>query len=287
MSETMTSRARVLAPIKAVHHALTDAGSLRVWLAEHAEVDLPGRYAFWGRHTPEGDAPHQRPLHVDDTTPRFTWLLGGEETTVEFRLEEESADATVITVSQTHFSFQEMMSGSGIRGVLHTFWALAIANLVDHVEGRPITSRLDFTSADLREEVVIDASPEEVYDSLIDSGKVTRWFGVPFEIDPRVGGDYTMSGMQDNPAKILDLEPGGKLSVDWGGAGVSTWELAGSEGKTRLTLVQSGFQAERPPYASWAGIISGLAELRRFHELADWRPIWLGDATPEDAPATV
>ena len=66
MSEPMTCRARLAAPVEAVRHALTDPAELRVWLAEHAEVELPQRYAFWGRYTPEGDAPHQRLLHVDE-----------------------------------------------------------------------------------------------------------------------------------------------------------------------------------------------------------------------------
>ena len=56
---------------------------------------------------------------------------------------------------------------------------------------------------------------------------------------------------------------------------MTTWELEDSGGKTRLTVVQSGFDAGRPPYGAWAGIVSGVAELRRFHELSDWRPIWL------------
>ena len=32
---------------------------------------------------------------------------------------------------------------------------------------------------------------------------------------------------------------------------------------------------DNPPYADWTGWLSGLAALRRFHELADHRPIWL------------
>ena len=56
-----------------------------------------------------------------------------------------------------------------------------------------------------------------------------------------------------------------------------SWELAESDGKTRLTLVQSGFDVTNPPYGSWAGGLSGLSELRRFHELADWQPIWISD----------
>ncbi|HKQ41455.1 MAG TPA: SRPBCC domain-containing protein, partial [Pseudonocardia sp.] len=52
-------RAVVPAAPKVVHEALTDPAALRVWLAEHAEVDLPDRYEFWGRYTPDGAAPHQ------------------------------------------------------------------------------------------------------------------------------------------------------------------------------------------------------------------------------------
>lgn len=275
MSEPMTVRARVQAPVKEVHHALTDAATMRLWLAEHAEVELPDRYEFWGRHTPEGDAPHQRLLHVDDHTVRFSWLLDGVDTTVEFGLEEESPETTIVSVSQTHFDFQEALSGTTIRGVIQTYWCLMLANLAEHLEGRPLTPKADFTSSDLRAEVLIAASAEKVFDSLIDSESVTRWFGFPIEIEPYVGGRFAMGGLANNdqPAKIVELEPGRRLSVDWGGVGIGTWELAESGGKTRLTIVHSGF--DRPPYASWSGILSGLSELRRFHEVADWSPIWV------------
>ncbi len=277
MTDLMTMRMRVGAPPEDVHRALTDAAQLRIWLAEHAEVELPDRYAFWGRFTPEGEAPRQRPLHVDDRTLRFAWPLDGQETTVELKLEPDGEDATVIALSQTHFSREEMLSGSSTRGLMHTFWAVSLANLADHMEGRELTTKVDFTSAEMRSEALIDAPAEAVFDSLIDGEKVTRWFGYPIGIEPRVGGRYAMGGLENNaaPAKIVELRPGRALAVDWGPPGVTTWELEDSGGKTRLTVVQSGFDPARPPYGAWAGIVSGVAELRRFHELSDWRPIWL------------
>ncbi|RBQ19917.1 SRPBCC domain-containing protein [Spongiactinospora rosea] len=280
MTEPLTMTARVEAPIAEVRRALTDPAALRVWLAEHAEVDLPHRYAFWGRHTPEGDAPHQSLSYADERGLRFTWLLDGEETTVEIDLVPESEKVTLITLSQTHFDYQDVITGKSIRGVLQTFWALAIANLVDHLEGREPTPKPDFTSTtpELRASVEIDSPMEEVFDSLIDSEKASAWFGMPIGIEPRVGGRFAMGGLDvdPQPAKILDLVPGERLSVDWGtGTGVGTWELAGSGGKTSLTIVQSGFDTARPPYPAWTGILSGMAELRRFHELSDWRPIWV------------
>jgi uncharacterized protein YndB with AHSA1/START domain len=282
----MVLRARAAAPVKEVRHALTDADALRGWFAEHAEADLPHRYEFWGRYTPDGDAPHQRLLHADEDSLRFTWLLDGVETSTEIRLTEEGPESTIVTLSQSHFDFAEALSGSTIRGVLQTFWSLAIANLVAYVEGQPITPRTDFTSADLRGEVLIAAPIDRVFESLTDSEQATQWFGYPIGIEPWVGGRYAMGGFESGyAAKVVDLEPGRKLSVDWGPTGVSTWELAESEGKTRLTFVQSGFDAQNPPYAAWTGSVAGLAELRRFHERENWRPIWLNDDTAEQVGA--
>ncbi|MEV4379362.1 SRPBCC domain-containing protein [Streptosporangium sp. NPDC049644] len=292
MSEPMRLNARVAAPLKAVHHALTDPAELRIWLAEHAEVELPQRYEFWGRHTPEGHVPHQRPLHVDDHTLRLSWLLDGEETTVEIRLEEESAESTILSLSQTHFDFREAISGNGgALGMLQTFWCLSIANLVDHLEGRELTPKCDFTSPRMRERLLIGASPQEVYDSLVDSEKFSRWFGYRIDIEPYVGGRFAMGGFEadSSPAKVVEAEPGRRFSLEWPGLGVTTWELEGSDGATRLTFMQSGFDEGNPPYAGWMGWLSGVAELRRFHELSDWQPIWCDfepPTLPEETTAT-
>jgi uncharacterized protein YndB with AHSA1/START domain len=273
MTEPMIAHARVAAPLADVHRALTDAEAMRAWLAEHAEVSLPERYEFWGRYTPEGDAPHQRLRHVDDRSLRFSWLLDGEETEVEITLEPETPESTVITVSQTGWSYEYVLTGS-TRGVLQTFWALAIANLADHLDGRELTPKLDFTSSELRTEVLIDGPRDEVYDAMTDSAKISQWFGIPIEVEHEVGGTFSMGGQP--VAKVIALTPTG-MSTDWGKAGISTWELADSGGKTRLTFVQSGFDESQPPYAGWLGWLSGIAELRRFVELDGWQPIWIPD----------
>jgi uncharacterized protein YndB with AHSA1/START domain len=277
----MIARVRLNAPVQTVSRALTDPDALRTWFAEHVEVDLPRRFAFWGRYTPEGDAPHQTLLHADDRTLRFNWLLDGEDTSVEIRLEPEGANTTIVTLSQTGYDFQYEMTMSSIRGVLETFWALSLANLADYLEGRPLVTRCDFTSAELRTEILIGASREAIFDSLIDSKKATSWFGYPIEIEPRVGGRFAMGGFESGfTVPIVEFEPQRKVSIDWGDAGIMTWELEDSGGKTRLTFVQSGFRTARPPYGAWMGTVSGFAELRRFHEVPNWQPIWIA---PEPA----
>jgi uncharacterized protein YndB with AHSA1/START domain len=281
MSETVVLRARTTAPVDRVRRAVTDAAEVGTWLAEHAAVELPDRFEFWGRFTPEGDAPHQVLRHVDDHSLRFGWKIGGEDTTVEITWAADGDD-TLVTVSQSHFPGWEVaVAETSVLGYLYTYWCLSLANLVDHVEGRPLTPKVDFVTAEMRGEVLIDAPVDAVAHSLVDAEQYSRWFGAKIDIEPWVGGRVAMGGFEQNPepAKVVDFEPGKRMGVAWGEM-VSTWELAESEGRTRLTFVQSGFDTGNPPFGAWAGWLSGVAELRRFHELADWRPIWLRPDVP-------
>ena len=270
-------RAVVPAPPKTVYEALTDPTALRVWLAEYADVELPGKYEFWGRYTPDGAEPHQRVLYVDERTIRFAWTLDGVETTSEFQLDEDE-DGTLVTLSQTDLpSFEAVLADTaGARGALQTFWSLAIANLTDYLAGRALTPKCDFTSADQHAEVVIDATPEAVFDSMTQPEQFHRWFGAKVDIEPYVGGRFAMGGFALDPggAKFVEFEPGRKATLRFADGITASWELDGSDGKTRLTLVQSGFDPTNPPYAGWAGWLTGIAELRRYHELPGWRSIW-------------
>ena len=276
------------APPEAVHAALTGAAALRVWLAEHAEVALPDRYEFWGRFTPDGAEPHQRVLHADERTLRFAWTVDGSETTVEFTLtenepeheaEHEDAGGTLLTLTQSGDlpTFDEILADTaGPRGELETFWSLAIANLSDYLSGRELTPKCDYTSAELRASVVIDAAPEAVFDSLTQPEHFRKWFGANVDIEPYVGGRFAMGGFELDPGgiKFVEFEPGRKATLRFADGETTSWELAGADGKTRLTLVSSGFDPDNPPYPGWAGWLGGVAELRRYHEVPRWRTIW-------------
>ncbi|MEV7550327.1 SRPBCC domain-containing protein [Amycolatopsis sp. NPDC089917] len=277
MTEPTRFQVRVRAPIDEVWQALLDPGALRAWLSEYAEVDLPSRYEFWGRYTPDGDVPRQRLLVAEDHVLRFAWTVTGTETVVEFKLEEDG-DATSLSFSQSGLPDYDAMLADpdSPLGMLYTFWALSVANLVDHVEGRPLTARCDLTSPLMSEEVRIDAPRGEVYGSIADPAVFTRWFGARIDAEPHVGGRWAMGSLEKDPdpAKILDLVPDSKMSLAYQDGVVATWELEDSDGGTKLTFVQSGFSEEKPPYGSWMGWLSGLAELRRFHEIDTWLPLW-------------
>lgn len=284
MSEPMKLRARVAAPADAVWEALTDPKALRVWFAEHAEVNLPEQFQFWGRYTIEGAEPRQRLVRSGDRSLRFDWL----DTTVEIAVT-ESAGGTTVAVEQTNLpSLADMMSQDQPLTLMHTFWALAVVNLADYAEGREITGRVDYTATDLRKELVIGASPEAIYHSLVDEETFGKWFGAKMQMDHHVDGRWAMGGFDADPepAKILELEPARKLTLSWNDGIVNTWELEGSEGRTKLTFVQSGFMdnGERG-MGAWTGWLAGFAELRRMHEVAGWRPMWTGvhvDGLAED-----
>jgi uncharacterized protein YndB with AHSA1/START domain len=276
MTEPMILQVRAKAGIKEVRQALTDPAALNAWLGEHSTVDLPDTFEFWGRYIPEGDAPHQRVLQSDDNTLKLAWLLDGVETTTEITLAEAPDDTIVVKLTQSHFDFADVINGTSIRGVLETFWSLALSNLVDHLEGRALTPRPDFTSPEFSAEALIDAPIAQVYASLTESERASEWFGFPIGIEPYAGGRFAMGGFDAGPgAKVLDVVPGSKMAVDWGPAGISTWELAESDGKTRLTFVMSGFDAGNPPYAAWTGWLSGVSALRRYNEQANWQSIWV------------
>lgn len=269
------------APPETVHAALTDAAALRVWLAEHAEVALPDRYEFWGRYTPDGAEPHQRVLHASERNLRLAWTVDGVETTVELTLtenEHEDMGGTLLTLTQSDLpSFAEVLSDkAGPRGELQTFWSLAIENLSDYLSGRELTPKSDYTSPQLRASVVIDAAPEAVFDSLTQPEHFRKWFGANVDIEPHVGGRFAMGSFELDPggAKFVEFEPGRKATLRFADGQTTSWELDGSDGKTRLTVVESGFDVDNPPYSGWGGWLTGVAELRRYHEVPRWRTIW-------------
>ncbi|GAB3437182.1 SRPBCC family protein [Flindersiella endophytica] len=274
---TVTYQVRLDAPPEEVFEALTEEHALSIWLAEQAEVSLvDGQFEFWGRFTPEGEPGRQRLIEaVPGRLLRFAWLLDGVETTVEIGLKPAGPERTVATVTHSGcVPYQEVLAGKSqsVRGVMHTFWALSMANLADYVIGRKLTPMCDYTDdldPDRYADVLVDAELDAVYASIADEDRFADWFGAR-------PSDIVLDG---SAGVVAEPRPGEEITFSWGGAGMVRWELSGTEGKTSLTFVQSGF--DRPADVSgWAGWLSGVAELRRMHELGDaWQPITAVDLT--------
>jgi uncharacterized protein YndB with AHSA1/START domain len=269
-------RVRARASVERVREALTRAEELRVWLAEHAEVELEqGVYEFWGRYTPEGERGRQKLLGFDENSVRFSWFLHGKEYTVELAVEERDGETVVAATQSPYPAWDEGLTDEVHAGVVLTFWPFMLANLVEHVEGREVFGFCDFSTPEQRFEVDIAAPPAAIIDALTDMEKFQRWFGARASIEPFVGGRWAMGSFDDepNPGKVLALDEN-RFAIEFADGMVSSWELAESGGKTHLTFVQSGFDAATPPYGSWMGWLSGFADMRRMLEIADWKPMW-------------
>lgn len=269
-------RVRTQAPVARVWEALTRAEELRAWLAEHAAVDLEqGIFEFWGRFTPEGERGRQKLLGVGDGSVRFSWFLHGKDYTVELAVEERDGETVIGATQSPYPAWGEGITDEVHAGVVQTFWPLVLANLVEHVEGRPVFGFCDFTTGEQRHEWDVAASAEDILASLTDMEKFARWFGARAEIEPYVGGRWAMGSFEDEPqpAKIIALDTE-RFALEFADGMVCSWELAESGGKTRLTFVQSGFDEGQPPYGSWMGWLSGFADMRRMLELPSWRPMW-------------
>src|SRR5213078_1244273 len=71
-------------------------------------------------------------------------------------------------------------------------------------------------------EIAIDASPETVWEFLVDPEKATRWMGQTVTSDPRPGGAYRMEVIPGHVAsgEFVELDRPRRLVYTWG------WEPA-------------------------------------------------------------
>jgi uncharacterized protein YndB with AHSA1/START domain len=241
-------------PVKADPHkvfrACLNPEALETWFAEHASVSVEeGRYDFWGRYTPgapdRDGGTHRISEFRQGQKLVYEWKLRGVETRVEYEILTEN-DGCVFRLSHTGLpELQPYQSSIG------DFWTHVLEGLRNWLErGKPY-DLMDYGSepmGDVALTVNIAARPQDVFHSLTDAHQLDRWIAKKVRLDPRPGGEIDF-GWGHGPVRILEIVPSRKLSYSWRWAEepdtVTTWELEGSEGGTRLTVVQSGFAPDR------------------------------------------
>lgn len=278
MSEPLQIQIKLSASPERIFRALTD--ELPDWFAEYADVSLADRrYDFWGRFTP--DMPDRdagrHPLSESRPAQSLTydWTVRSEQTTVRFDLSLRDGQTTLVLR-------QNARAGSHGIGdyTFEDFWFLSLENLRRHLDGkRPV--RCDFSTlpmtGDVHHTVEIDAPRSVVFEALIEPEQLNRWIASNAVIEPRVGGAFEIGwGAGVGPLKILELMPNEKLAYSWAGepeqpATVVTWTLEGSEGKTRLTLVHSGFAPDTPTGGIQAGWLNFSSWVK---SVAEYGPSW-------------
>jgi uncharacterized protein YndB with AHSA1/START domain len=277
-TDSLRLRVRIDADPDIVFKALTDSDELTEWFAESAEVALDqSRYQFWGRYAPAGDRPRQELTgHEPGRALRYAWNFDDGPSTVEITLAPEGEE-TIVSVSHRGVP----SSGPANMTALSCFWAVSLANLAAHSEGRQTMPPFDFSvpaQGDALLRTVIDVPADEVFASLLDPAQVDRWAGGKATIEPRVGGRYDF-GWDHGPDRIVELEPDKVLAYTWrnpngDGETLVKWVLRSSRGSTYATLVHSGFADDALAESYRQGWPGFLVEIKRILELGPrWEPI--------------
>ena len=251
MSKLLHIQQKVAAAPATVFRALTDATELERWFAEHADVSLPEkRYDFWGRFTPEtpsrDEGTHQIDVVEPDSRLRYFWTVRGGRTTVDIRVVGKGA---VTIVDLRHGDIPSAGSQGLSAYAFEDVWFLSLENLRRHLAGQDVV-RCDFTTTyagGVRHTVEIDGGPAAVWDALISPSQLERWIASHATVDPRIGGRYDLGWGEWARLEILSLKPERELALRWeveGKSSTVTWTLEGSGGRTRVTIVHSGFAAD-------------------------------------------
>lgn len=275
-NQVVCGEIEIAAPPDTVFDALVDPLQLTRWFSERADVDVAnGRYAFWGRFTPDGAGRSDERVSQVSAVPNerlnYRWSLYGCETDVLLALRPH-AGGTDVVVRHSGIAFDTPW-------LLEMFWSVALENLRAWVERREEGLRHDLTTEQLgglTQVLDIAATPETVFAALIEPAQLVRYLADDPVVEPEVGGRIDFGWHDDGPYRILTLDPPHRLDYAWRfGDGTPdslvSWQLTGTAGRTRLTLVHTGFAADR----NTAGYAFGwLDYLNRIRFMCEVGPSW-------------
>lgn len=293
MSKTWehTTTIRLAAPPARVFAALTDAGELRRWFAEEAEVEARagGAYRFWGKATlgapGRAEATQVVTACEDGARLAFRWTVLGAPSEVTYTLaaDAQTDEQTGGRLDGTALTVRHVVEGAlGFRRddhALDDLWRLHGGNLRDHVAGVP-AALPDFASPApaVRVSTEIAAPPAQVFRALVEPALLDRWTGGAARVDLARGAlsygwQYELEGrpVAGGPTRILERVDGERLVTDWPDwrgdpdkpVTRVAWTLAPLDGggRTRVTLVHDGFEhaVDRGDYQQgWAGFLQTL-----------------------------
>ena len=98
------------------------------------------------------------------------------------------------------------------------------------------------TETAVTREVAIAASPETVWEFLVDPEKATRWMGQSASLDPRPGGEYHVEVISGNVAvgEFVEVDPPRRLVWTWGWTDKSQSPVPPGSSTIEVELVPEG-----------------------------------------------
>lgn len=119
------------------------------------------------------------------------------------------------------------------------------------------SSAANQTRTSLHQEAEFKASPQRVYEVLLDSKQFAACTGMPAEIDPKAGGAFSMFGGLI-VGRNVELVPNERIVQAWrpthwdpGVYSIARFEFKAQEGETVIVLDHTGFPAGEYDHLDW------------------------------------
>jgi len=93
----------------------------------------------------------------------------------------------------------------------------------------------------IEREIVLPATPDEVWEAITEAERLEEWFATEVELDPQPGGEgvFRWGDGDERHAVVREAEPGERLVLDWDDEGEVVLELTEVDGGTRLHVTET------------------------------------------------
>ncbi len=262
-----------------VFEALTNPAALAVWCASEAHVEprVGGAHRLAG----EGCAPTAgegcAPTAGDGRVTHFEppRLFGYTYQTRDVRHAVTLRITPVGDHSELHVTHDapgtRQHYGDDCPAFFADYWTLQIANLNSYLRrGAPAVRPTFRDDPVVQLDIEVAAPPERVWQALTDPAPMNQWLAKAAEVEPCVGGAYTLGWTSGRdltertagPSRIVEIDPPRLLVHDWSYVGEPAsqvrWELTPTAAGTRVRLIHRPIQpgAVRDGYVQgWAAFL--------------------------------
>lgn len=94
---------------------------------------------------------------------------------------------------------------------------------------------------DIRHTLVLNAPLQKVWDAVATSEGIAAWL-MPNDFQPKLGHEFSLHTPYGvSPCRVTAIEPPNRLSFTWGKDWHVSFQLEDLGGKTRFTLIHSGW----------------------------------------------
>ena len=93
----------------------------------------------------------------------------------------------------------------------------------------------------IEREIVVPASPAEVWEALTEPERLEEWFATEVELDAQPGGEgvFRWGDGDERRAVVREVDEAERLVLDWDDGGEVVLELEEVDGGTRLHVIET------------------------------------------------